>query len=98
MEVVGGRDVERGGGLVVDRPQGREHRPSARFLERAAQTRDPRAVPELTDAGVARGEHHQIRADQIEVQTGGTTTRLRYVNCPFAPFLDDPAQNVCEGL
>ena len=39
-----------------------------------------------------------IRADQIEVQTGGTTTRLRYVNCPFAPFLDDPAQNVCEGL
>ncbi len=39
-----------------------------------------------------------IRADQIEVQTGGTTTRLRYVSCPFAPFLDDPAQNVCEGL
>lgn len=39
-----------------------------------------------------------IRADQIEVQTGGTTTRLRYVNCPFAPFLDDPANNVCEGL
>ena len=39
-----------------------------------------------------------IRADTIEVHTGGTTTRLRYVNCPFAPFLDDPAQNVCEGL
>jgi len=39
-----------------------------------------------------------IRADTIEVQTGGTTTRLRYVSCPFAPFLDDPAQNVCEGL
>lgn len=39
-----------------------------------------------------------IRADRIEVRTGTTTTRLRYVNCPFAPFLDDPAQNVCEGL
>jgi hypothetical protein len=24
--------------------------------------------------------------------------RLRYVNCPFAPFLDTAAQNVCEGL
>ena len=28
----------------------------------------------------------------------GTNTRLRYVNCPFAPFLDTNQQNVCEGL
>ena len=24
--------------------------------------------------------------------------RLRYVNCPFAPFLDTSEQNVCQGL
>ncbi|NMW30503.1 hypothetical protein HKD42_00280 [Altererythrobacter sp. RZ02] len=41
---------------------------------------------------------NDIRADRIAVTVGGRTTRLRYVNCPFAPFLDDPANNVCEGL
>ncbi|MFA6220616.1 MAG: heme-binding protein [Erythrobacter sp.] len=39
-----------------------------------------------------------IRADQIVVDVNGRGVRLRYVNCPFAPFLDDPKQNVCEGL
>ena len=39
-----------------------------------------------------------IRADRIVVQVGGRQVRLRYVNCPFAPFLDTAAQNVCEGL
>nr|WP_298929886.1 heme-binding protein [uncultured Erythrobacter sp.] len=39
-----------------------------------------------------------IRADRIVVQVGGRQVRLRYVNCPFAPFLDTDAQNVCEGL
>ncbi len=39
-----------------------------------------------------------IRADRIVVQVGGRQVRLRYVNCPFAPFLDTNAQNVCEGL
>lgn len=38
------------------------------------------------------------RADRIVVQVGGRQVRLRYVNCPFAPFLDTSAQNVCEGL
>lgn len=38
-----------------------------------------------------------IRADQILIPVGAGV-RLRYVNCPFAPFLDDPAQNVCQGL
>lgn len=37
-----------------------------------------------------------IRADKIIPP--GTNTRLRYVNCPFAPFLDTSSQNVCEGL
>lgn len=40
-----------------------------------------------------------IRADQIVVQlSGGGSARLRYINCPFAPFLDTNDQNVCEGL
>lgn len=39
-----------------------------------------------------------IRADRIVVNIGGTGVRLRYVNCPFAPFLDTDEQNVCQGL
>jgi uncharacterized protein GlcG (DUF336 family) len=37
-----------------------------------------------------------MRADQIEPQ--GLGTRLRYVQCPQAPFIDSTEQNVCEGL
>lgn len=39
-----------------------------------------------------------MRADRILVQVGSRQVRLRYVGCPFAPFLDTTAQNVCEGL
>jgi uncharacterized protein GlcG (DUF336 family) len=39
-----------------------------------------------------------IRADNISVPIGGNPVRLRYVNCPFAPFLDTNTQNVCAGL
>ena len=39
-----------------------------------------------------------IRADRIVVQVGSREVRLRYINCPFAPFLDTAEQNVCEGL
>ncbi len=39
-----------------------------------------------------------IRADNIVVDLGDAQVRLRYVNCPFAPFLDTTAQNVCAGL
>jgi uncharacterized protein GlcG (DUF336 family) len=35
-----------------------------------------------------------IRSDQI-VASG---VRLRFVGCPFAPFLDTAQQNVCQGL
>ena len=38
------------------------------------------------------------RADQIVVDLGDAQVRLRYVNCPFAPFLDTSDQNVCAGL
>jgi len=39
-----------------------------------------------------------IRSDQIVVDLGNATVRLRYVSCPFAPFLDSSSQNVCAGL
>ena len=56
----------------------------------------------LNNAGVRVGgignAPKEIRADRIVVQVGTRQVRLRYVNCPFAPFLGDPAQNVCEGL
>jgi uncharacterized protein GlcG (DUF336 family) len=37
-----------------------------------------------------------IRADKIVIPVGAGV-RLRYVNCPFAPFLDTNDQNVCQG-
>jgi uncharacterized protein GlcG (DUF336 family) len=37
-----------------------------------------------------------IRADTIV--PGAAGTRLRYVQCPVAPFLDTSATNVCDGL
>ncbi|KEO90115.1 hypothetical protein EH31_08465 [Erythrobacter longus] len=56
----------------------------------------------LHNAGVRTGTINnapkEIRADRIVVQVGSRQVRLRYINCPFAPFLDDPSQNVCEGL
>ncbi len=39
-----------------------------------------------------------IRADNIVVDLGDAKVRLRYVNCPFAPFLGSADQNVCAGL
>jgi uncharacterized protein GlcG (DUF336 family) len=39
-----------------------------------------------------------IRADQVVIQINGNGVRLRYVNCPFAPFLDTSTQDVCSGL
>ncbi len=57
----------------------------------------------LHNAGVRAGgglgnAANASRADRIVVQVGNRQVRLRYVNCPFAPFLDTAAQNVCEGL
>jgi len=51
-------------------------------------------VPAINEAPAA------IRADQIVVPVAGAAgggVRLRYVNCPFNPFLGTNEQNVCEG-
>lgn len=39
-----------------------------------------------------------IRADNIVVNVAGSMVRLRFISCPFAPFLDTAQQNACEGL
>ncbi|WP_137870402.1 heme-binding protein [Sphingopyxis sp. 2PD] len=40
-----------------------------------------------------------IRSDNVVVTLADNrTVRLRYISCPFAPFLDSATQNVCEGL
>ena len=40
-----------------------------------------------------------IRADNIVVTLiDGSTARLRYVSCPFAPYVNSSVQNVCQGL
>lgn len=44
--------------------------------------------------GIANAPPAQ-RADQIPGLRGG---KLRYVNCPIAPFLDTTATNVCDGI
>ncbi len=54
----------------------------------------------LANAGVALGTGvanapAAIRADTVGGIAGG---QLRYVNCPFAPFLDTTSTNVCNGI
>ncbi len=40
-----------------------------------------------------------IRSDTIVVPLAGSSgVRLRFVNCPFAPFVDTSEQNVCQTL
>lgn len=40
-----------------------------------------------------------VRSDQILVPVpGGNGVRLRFVGCPFAPFVDTAEQNVCQAL
>ena len=38
-----------------------------------------------------------IRSDRIDIPVGPTSTRLRYVLCPFNPFVGSSEQNVCQG-
>jgi uncharacterized protein GlcG (DUF336 family) len=50
-------------------------------------------------SGVVGNAPVASRADNVVVTlTDGRTVRLRYVGCPFAPFLDTATQNVCQGL
>ena len=48
--------------------------------------------------GTVGNAPNAIRADRVVVNVGSARVRLRYISCPFAPFLDTNTQNVCEGL
>ncbi len=37
-----------------------------------------------------------LRSDNVVVSVGAGV-RLRYISCPFAPFLDTNDQNACQG-
>lgn len=50
-----------------------------------------------TKAGGIGNAPTDRRSDQITVSITGAQVRLRYVGCPFAPFLDTAEQNVCQG-
>jgi uncharacterized protein GlcG (DUF336 family) len=56
-----------------------------------------------TNNGGARGggignAPTSVRSDQLLVPVSGTGgVRLRYIGCPFAPFLDTNDTNVCQG-
>ena len=39
-----------------------------------------------------------LRDDAFVVRSGGSSLRLRYVSCPYSPYLTGSAQNVCAGL
>ena len=57
----------------------------------------------LYKAGLALGSIGNappaIRAETMVITlSDGSTARLRYVSCPFAPFLDTSDQNVCTGI
>ena len=47
-------------------------------------------------AGAIGNAPPAMRADTVVVDVGAGV-RLRYVNCPFAPFLDTSEQVVCDG-
>ena len=49
----------------------------------------------LLNSGIGNAPKN-MRADTL--QPSGVGTRLRYVQCPQAPFIDSSEQNVCEGL
>jgi len=48
-------------------------------------------------AGSVGNAPSAIRSDKVVINVGAGV-RLRFVNCPFAPFLDTDEQNACEGL
>ncbi|MCW5647337.1 MAG: hypothetical protein KIT23_08985, partial [Sphingopyxis sp.] len=52
-----------------------------------------------TRAGGIGNAPATIRSDRVVVTLADKrTVRLRYISCPFAPFLDTAQQNVCDGL
>ncbi|MEY4684055.1 MAG: hypothetical protein RLZ25_514, partial [Pseudomonadota bacterium] len=38
-----------------------------------------------------------IRSNRVKFNNGRQTVALRFVECPFAPFLDNNTQKACSG-
>jgi len=51
----------------------------------------------LRAGGTVGNAPPEMRADRITIPVGDRTTRLLYIQCPFAPFLDTSDQNACQG-
>ncbi len=55
----------------------------------------------LHNAGIKLGTlgnaDPSIRSDNIIIPVNGEDIRLRFVNCPFSPFIDSDEQNPCQG-
>jgi hypothetical protein len=81
-----------------------EGNPSADVRQFAGALRAQAQDPQILNgkfAITARSIGHpdpNIRSDRIEIPTGERRTRLRYVSCPFAPFVGSSEQNVCQGI
>lgn len=54
--------------LLIDRPQGGNHRPGASELERLPHPRGGLAAVHVAQASLAGGEHDQFRATQVAVE------------------------------
>lgn len=50
-----------------------------------------------TLGGVIKNASIGTRADRVTIDKGGDTVRLRYVQCPVAPFRNSQIQNPCNG-
>jgi hypothetical protein len=85
-----GTDLSRQPARRRDRHLGRRHRPGRHGSPSSGSTT---AAP----APVDRQRAARDARDNVVINVGAGV-RLRYVNCPFAPFLDTAAQNVCQGL
>ena len=92
----------------MENPHGDEEIPEfwRRFFDVPGNPGNGRPAPQgagsgfvIENDGYIITNHHVVEgADQIIVPVGNRQVRLRYVSCPFAPFLDTTQQNVCEGL
>ena len=51
----------------------------------------------MDDFDISQYRMYCVVRQDIEIPTGNTTTRLRYVLCPFNPFVGTNEQNVCQG-
>jgi uncharacterized protein GlcG (DUF336 family) len=88
----GGVPIYRGGrlvGAIASSGDGNDQSDMIAFLGLYNTSQQPGATIGHADPS--------IRSDRIDIPVGPTSTRLRYVLCPFNPFVGTNEQNVCQG-